>query len=200
MGAEKPKGNVPDFASSATLGTAKSGDGGGTAVTSADAVQDVMADNLELMLEVVMQIREDEDFARSIYENCPRLQHLLDRHPDLRPVFEDPNLVRINFEEVYRQAGGVLPEDRPARIKRILKCVVNHPLFKLFRFLLLIKKCYTCFVGGGMSLLRSCLCAACAEEAADHAADNLDSADGADLDGLANKEALNRAADHMEGE
>ena len=62
-----------------------------------EQAKDLMGDHLELMKEVVMRIREDEEFARNIYADCPRLQSLLDRNPDLRPIFEDPNLVRINF-------------------------------------------------------------------------------------------------------
>ena len=59
-----------------------------------EQAQDVMKDNLELMRDVVMQIREDPDFAGSIYDKCPRLQHLLDQYPDLRPqqLFLQPYL------------------------------------------------------------------------------------------------------------
>jgi hypothetical protein len=67
---------------------------------------------------------------------------LLDQHPDFRPVFEDPSLVRTNFELVYRKAGGVLPEDKPNNLRLILKRIVNHSLFKVFRFFPLIKKLY----------------------------------------------------------
>lgn len=55
---------------------------------------------LDVMLEIIMMIREDDNFARSIYSNCPRLQYLLDRNPDLRPLFEDPKFVGLNFEQV----------------------------------------------------------------------------------------------------
>lgn len=70
-----------------------------TSVTDADAshtfdsdnehelLHEVMGENLDLMLEIVMKIREDEEFAKTIYADCPRLQHLLDQNPDLRPVF-----------------------------------------------------------------------------------------------------------------
>ena len=123
-----------------------------------DELQEVMKDNLDLMYDIVMRIREDEDFARNIYRDCPRLQHLLDQHPDLRPLFEDPNLVRINFEKVYRDAGGVLPEDddKQSKFTRIMKRIVNHPLFKVFKVLLFIKKLYSCITGGGMNLLKHC--------------------------------------------
>jgi hypothetical protein len=58
-----------------------------------EQAQEVMKDNLELMKDVVMRIREDPEFASNIYAECPRLQHLLDQYPDLRPIFEDPKLV-----------------------------------------------------------------------------------------------------------
>lgn len=166
-----------------------------------EEVQEVMKDNLELMLEVVMKIREDEEFARNIYANCPRLQDLLEQHPDLRPIFEDPNLVRINFEQVYRDAGGVLPEDEPKKVTCLSK-VVNHPLFKVFRFFLLIKKMVNCVMGGGFAMIKGCFAGLCFEEAADQIGDF--DGDG-DMDqhesspqNQANREQLNAAADHME--
>jgi hypothetical protein len=60
----------------------------------ADVVEEIVKDNLEIMLEIVMIIRNDAAFAKSIYANCPRLQHLLDKTPEIRPIFEDPALVR----------------------------------------------------------------------------------------------------------
>lgn len=177
-----------------------------------EVVEEVVKDNLEIMLEIIMIIREDAVFAKSIYANCPRLQYLLDSKPDLRPIFEDPNLVKINFEEVYRKAGGVLPEDHPSWFARTLAYIVKHPLFKVFRFLLLIKKCYSCVLGGGVSFVRSCLCALCTDGAAGEATDTLlgDDAEQRRRNGLdvndpdnpeydANKLALNNAADYMEG-
>lgn len=174
-----------------------------------DEVQEVMKDNLDLMLEVVMKIREDEEFARDIYANCPRLQHLLDEHPDLKPVFEDPKLVRLNFEQVYRDNGGVLPEDKPKK-KSCLSKVVNHPLFKVLRFFLLIKKLVNCVMGGGFSMLKGCFAGLCFEEAAEALTDGDGGGDAEGGDGdkngehqsspenQANKEKLNAAADHME--
>jgi hypothetical protein len=165
-----------------------------------EEVQEVMKDNLELMLEVVMKIREDEEFAKNIYSNCPRLQHLLDQHPDLRPVFEDPNLVRINFEQVYRDNGGVLPEDEPKK-KSCLSKVVNHPCFKVLKFFLLIKKLMNCIMGGGFAMIKGCLCGLCFEDVADQLGDGVDGGDAADHqpspENIANKEQLNAAADHM---
>jgi hypothetical protein len=58
-----------------------------------------------------MKIHEDPEFVKDIYKDCPRLQHLMDQYPDLRHVFSDPKMIRINFEQVYREAGGILPED-----------------------------------------------------------------------------------------
>jgi hypothetical protein len=108
--------------------------------------QEVMNDNLELMREIVMKIREDEEFARNIYKDCPRLQELLKQHPDLRPLFEDPKFIVISFEKVFRDAGGVLPGDPPVkprrfeRVKQTIAAITSHPLFKVFKYLMLIKK------------------------------------------------------------
>jgi hypothetical protein len=111
-----------------------------------------------------MKVREDEDFARSVYADCPRLQHLLDQHPDLRPIFEDPKIVRINFETVYRKAGGRLPEDKVSvfalaseKFKKTASYVVEHPAFKVFQFLVFLKKCYTFIVGFGANAVRAML-------------------------------------------
>jgi len=168
-------------------------------------VQEVMSNHLDLMLEIVMQIRQDEDFAKSIYANCPRLQHLLDQHPDLRPIFEDPQLVRLNFEQVYRNAGGVLPEDKPTLKQKAVKvvgCIVRHPLFKVFRFLLVIKKCYNCVMAGGVNFVRGCLCGFFTESALDAAegTPDADADDHGSPESEANRDNLNRAADYMEGE
>jgi hypothetical protein len=76
-------------------------DSGSNSVDSKAALEGVMKDNLELMLEIIMRIREDEDYAKNIYADCPRLQHLLDRNPELRPIFEDPNLVRSTFNRAH---------------------------------------------------------------------------------------------------
>lgn len=53
----------------------------GTSHSDENELEEVMRDNLDLMLEIVMRIREDRDFASNIYAECPRLQHLLDQHP-----------------------------------------------------------------------------------------------------------------------
>jgi hypothetical protein len=170
--------------------------------TTADApaeelMHDVMTDHLDILLAIIMKIREDPDFAASIYLDCPRLQYLLIQHPDLRPVFEDPKLVRVNFEEVYRKAGGVLPEDRPSRIMQILVAIVTHPLFKVLKFLLFIKKMMSCALGGGFGFLTSMFFA-------DHAANAVTStpdpdAPDADNANAENQVALNHAAEYMEG-
>ena len=165
-----------------------------------------MRDNLDLMLDIVMRIREDKDFASNIYAECPRLQHLLDQHPDLRPIFEDPYLVRINFEKVYRDAGGVLPDDKPPR-KGIIATIVSHPFFKVFKFLLIIKKLINCIMGGGAAFLKGIASGLCFEDVADLADAGQDHNHDHDHDhhdsspeNQENKEALNKAADHMEGE
>lgn len=166
-----------------------------------DQTQDLMKDHLELMKEVVMRIREDEEFARNIYADCPRLQNLLDRNPDLRPIFEDPNLVRINFEQVYRDAGGVLPEDEKTRAK-CLTAMVNSPCFKVLKALFMIKKIMGCIAGGGIGMVTGCfmgMCC-CGEDALpdDFDAEDDGDGDGGNPENERNKEALNQAADYME--
>ena len=138
-----------------------------------DQVQEVMKDNLELMLDVVMRIREEPDFAKNIYKDCPRLQHLLDQYPDLRPIFEDPKLVRINFEQVYRDAGGVLPEDEKKK-KTWLVWLVNSPISKVLKLLLFVKKLVACIAGGGFAFISGCLLECCFEDALEE----LDSGEG----------------------
>ena len=164
-------------------------------------IQEAMGSHLDLMLDIIMKIREDEAFARSIYANCPRLQHLLDQYPDLRPIFDDPKLVRINFEDVYRKAGGSLPEDEPTikqRVLRVVGRIVQHPLFKVLRFLLVIKKIYNCVVGGGLNCVRGAVCALFAADGTE--AVDLD-AEGGDVnpENEVCREQLMRCADYMEG-
>lgn len=164
------------------------------------ALEDVMKDNLDVMREIIMRIREDEDYAKTIYADCPRLQHLLDQNPDLRPIFEDPNMVRINFEHVYRKCGGVLPEDRPSWIMRTLACIVKHPLFKIFRVLLFIKKCYSCIFNGGLLMIRNFFVGLFTGDFSGpelpDAEDLLE--DAGNPENVATREALMKAAEHFE--
>lgn len=164
--------------------------------------QEIIKDNLDVMYDIVMQIREDREFAKSIYADCPRLQHMLEKRPDLRPIFEDPRLVAINFEQVYRDAGGVLPEDEEEEEKKkkqtnYLAVIINSPCFKVLKFLLFFKKVIGCIFGGGMALLISMwkgLC--CFDDPSDLAEDPEDLGDENPTN--PNKEALYKAADHME--
>ena len=168
-----------------------------------DEAQEVMNDNLELMREVVMKIREDEEYARNIYTNCPRLQALLKDHPDLRPLFEDPKFVVLNFEKVYRDAGGTLPGDEDAnkpgivqKIKAIIGKITSHPLFKVFKILMLIKKIVfffspTKFTG----ILKSFMWPSLDDMELDE--DGLDPEDP-DYEAQKTKLALNNAADALE--
>jgi hypothetical protein len=154
-------------------------------------------DHLELMRHVVMRIREEPEFAKGIYKDCPRLQHLLYQHPDLRPIFEDPKLVRINFEQVYRDAGGVLPEEYQQKAKQ-------KSCLKVLKLLLVINKLMACIARGVFAFLTACLVGCCFENALKELDGDAAGADGdADMeedDGQIDpsKEALNRAADHME--
>ena len=170
-------------------------------------LQEAMGSHLDMMLDIIMQIRQDENFAKSIYTNCPRLQHFLDQHPDLRPIFDDPRLVRVNFEDVYRKAGGLLPEDKPTIKQRVMKIVgrvVQHPLFRVLRFLLFVKKMYNCIMAGGVSCVRGLLCGLFLDagaESTDVDADGDDDGEGGDVnpENDAGREQLMRCADYMEG-
>jgi hypothetical protein len=157
--------------------------------------QEVMKDNLELMKDIVMKIREDPEFAKGIYKNCPRLQHLLDQYPDLRPIFEDPKLVRLNFEQVYRDAGGVLPEDEEKKKQSCLVWFVNSPIFKILKVLLFVKRLVMCILGGGLAFVTGCFLGCCYEDALEEVGEE----DEVQVDAVdPSQEALNRAADHME--
>jgi len=177
--------------------------------------QDVMKDHLDIMRDVVMKIRHQEGYAKAMYANCPRLQHLLDRNPDLRPVFEDPRLVRINFETVYKEAGGILPEDEEEEERKrnnpsLILRIANHPIFKVLKFLIFIKKIIGCIAGGGIALITSCwgCCTdccmdCCCEDAVEEVGEyDSESEDEYGLDNDApldeNQRALNTAADYME--
>jgi hypothetical protein len=157
----------------------------------------VMHDHLDVMLAIIMKIREDPDYASHIYSDCPRLQHILDQNPDLRPVFEDPKFIRINFEQVYKKAGGLLPEDKPSMMIVILRYIVNHPLFKVLRVLLFIKKIVSCIVGGGIGFVSS-MCFPNLASAADAAADGNETPDDGATANQENRESLYHAADYME--
>jgi len=175
-------------------------------------VQDVMADNLDVMRDIVFRIREDPDFAKSIYANCPRLQELLKKHPDLRPIFEDPKLVRINFEKVYRDQGGILPEDddyekEPGCMKRAyegccakIAIITSHPLFKVFKIFMIIKK----IIGflsptKGFGVVKGFFVGLFEDPDAEQLDADADAdADGGNPDNLEMKMQLNAAAEHME--
>jgi hypothetical protein len=159
--------------------------------------QEVINDNLELMKEVVMRVRSDEEFARNIYRDCPRLQELLRKHPDIRPLFEDPKFIVINFEKVFRDAGGVLPGDPPKkptrleRIKKVIGTITSHPLFRVFKWLLLIKKILFIFSPTKIfGLVQSCFCPGVEDIDVD--------VDGPSAEAIKAKEAINSAADRLE--
>jgi len=180
-----------------------------------ERAQEVMKDHLSIMRDVVMKIRHQEGYAKAMYANCPRLQHLLDKNPDLRPVFEDPRLVRINFETVYKEAGGILPEDEEEEERKrnnpsLIMRIANHPIFKFLKVLIFVKKIIGCIAGGGIALVSSCwTCMAdcctdcCCEEAVEEVGevDEWDEENEYGLEDAAmdeNQKALNTAADYME--
>lgn len=155
--------------------------------------QDVMKDNLELMKDIVFRVRNDPEFAKGIYKDCPRLQHLLEQYPDLRPIFEDPKLVRINFEQVYREAGGVLPEDEEKKKRSWLVWIVNSPIFKILKLVLFVKKLIACIAGGGFAFVSGLFVGCCFEDALEELDDDGDVDVDTDMELDPNKEALNRA-------
>jgi hypothetical protein len=192
-------------ADGSTTGSSAEMEGSATSFSSSadprlqDKAQEVMKDNLELMKDIVMKIREDPEFAKNIYSNCPRLQHLLTQYPDLRPIFENPKLVRINFEQVYRDAGGVLPEDEEkSKKKSWLVWLVNSPIFKVLKLVLFVKKLVGCIAGGGFAFISGCIMGCCFEDALEELEADEDAS--ADMDGGPDptQEALNKAAEHME--
>ena len=157
----------------------------------------VMHDHLDVMLAIIMKIREDPEYASHIYSDCPRLQNILDQHPDLRPVFEDPKFIRINFEQVYKKAGGLLPEDKPNILMKVLRIVVNHPLFKVLKVLLFIKKIVSCIFGGGIGFISS-MCFPNPSSVADAAANGNETPDDGSPANQETRESLHHAADYME--
>ena len=180
-----------------------------------EKAQQVMKDHLEIMKDVVMKIRHQEGYAKAMYANCPRLQHLLDKNPDLRPVFEDPRLVRINFETVYKEAGGILPEDEEEEERKrnnpsLIMRIANHPIFKILKVLIFVKKFIGCIFGGGIALVGSiwacmtdCCTDCCCEddikevgEVDEYYEDNEYGLEDMPMD--ENQRALNSAADYME--
>jgi hypothetical protein len=67
-----------------------------------EMVQEVMRDNLDIMLDIILRIRAEPGFAKSIYADCPRLQVRVDRR--LRGV-----LLRTSdlfLRELAREKGG----------------------------------------------------------------------------------------------
>jgi len=184
-----------------------------------EAAKEVMKNNLDIMRDIVMKIRDEDGYAKGMYANCPRLQHLLDRNPDLRPVFEDPRLVRINFETVYKEAGGILPEDEEAEEAKkkkpsLIVRIAQHPIFRVLKVLLFVKKIIGCIAGGGIAIVTSCYfcCADCCTDCCcEDALEEIGEIDDGDPDdpgsdyGLdpeapldENQQALNTAADYME--
>jgi hypothetical protein len=188
-----------------------------------EQVQEIMKSNLDIMKDIVMKIRNEKEYAKSMYKDCPRLQNLLEQNPDLRPVFEDPRLVRINFETVYKEAGGILPEDEDGngsgsgsddtKNKSWILWIANSPFFKVLKALLMIKKLVGCIAGGGIAaiggiiaFMTDCCTNCCCEDAIQEIDiyDNDNNMDLEDLDGVdggpldPNAEALNQAAEYME--
>jgi len=173
-----------------------------------EKAQEVMRDNLTVMKEIVMKIRNEEGYAQNMYKDCPRLQNLLNKNPDLRPVFEDPRLVRINFETVYKEAGGILPEDEEdvkKQKKTWMMKIASSKFFKFLKVLMFFKKLISCLTGSGIAAIGGCY-TCCTDCCCEDALEAIDEDDGEyeldDMDPYAdmdpNAQALNTAADYME--
>jgi len=161
-----------------------------------EAVQEVMTSHLDMMKEIVLKIRYEKGYAKNMYVNCPRLQHLLEQNPDIRPVFEDARLVRINFETVYKEAGGVLPEDeekegqeKEKKTDSWIMKIAKSPFFKLLKYLLMLKKVIGCIAGGGIGAIGGCVAVAtdcctqcCCEDAFEEILDDDNFSEGGDAD------------------
>jgi hypothetical protein len=94
---------------------------------------------LKIMKACVDKVNVDEEFARNIYADCPRLQALLTKRPDIRPFFESPKFIIINFRKVYDDAIRDLVTSHAlfwvfqilARIHRVVMCPIH--IFKVIR-------------------------------------------------------------------
>ena len=66
----------------------------------------LLNENPDVMHDIMKRVREDPQYCVDLYKDCPGMQEALNKNPDLRRLFEDPELVRRSFESVYVENGG----------------------------------------------------------------------------------------------
>ncbi len=68
--------------------------------------EEVLQDNPDAMHDLMQKIRSDPNYITSLYKDCPGMRQVLDEHPDLKKIFENPDILRRSFEAVYIKNGG----------------------------------------------------------------------------------------------
>jgi len=68
--------------------------------------EEVLQDNPDAMHDLMQKIRSDPNYITSLYKDCPGMRQVLDEHPDLKKIFENPDIMRRSFEAVYIKNGG----------------------------------------------------------------------------------------------
>ena len=68
--------------------------------------EQVLTDNPDAMHDLMQKIRADPNYVTSLYKSCPGMKKVLDEHPDLKKIFENPDIMRRSFEAVYIKNGG----------------------------------------------------------------------------------------------
>ena len=71
-----------------------------------DTANAILTGNPGAVTDFMGQVRSDPEFCVSLYKDCPRMQEVLGKNPDLKKIFEDPVKMRASFEHVYQQGGG----------------------------------------------------------------------------------------------
>eukprot|EP00567_Pseudictyota_dubia_P004817 CAMPEP_0197449138 /NCGR_PEP_ID=MMETSP1175-20131217/20166_1 /TAXON_ID=1003142 /ORGANISM="Triceratium dubium, Strain CCMP147" /LENGTH=390 /DNA_ID=CAMNT_0042981163 /DNA_START=66 /DNA_END=1235 /DNA_ORIENTATION=+ len=71
----------------------------------------VLADNPNAMDEFMVKVRTDPNFCGTLYKDCPGMQAVFEKNPDLRKIYEDPVKMRAGYEAVYRRNRGMIDDD-----------------------------------------------------------------------------------------
>mmetsp|Transcript_16976 Transcript_16976/g.36955 ORF Transcript_16976/g.36955 Transcript_16976/m.36955 type:complete len:638 (-) Transcript_16976:939-2852(-) len=74
--------------------------------------EQVLQDNPDAMHDLMQKIRSDPNYITQLYKDCPGMRRVLDEHPDLKKIFENPDIMKQSFEAVYVKNGGE-PEPQP---------------------------------------------------------------------------------------
>eukprot|EP00566_Odontella_aurita_P017595 CAMPEP_0113567176 /NCGR_PEP_ID=MMETSP0015_2-20120614/23127_1 /TAXON_ID=2838 /ORGANISM="Odontella" /LENGTH=273 /DNA_ID=CAMNT_0000469535 /DNA_START=213 /DNA_END=1031 /DNA_ORIENTATION=- /assembly_acc=CAM_ASM_000160 len=75
-----------------------------------EAAEEVLANSGNAMDEFMHKVRNDPEFLKNMYTDCHNMQRVLEKNPDLKTIFQDPERMRKSFEDVYRNAGGKPPD------------------------------------------------------------------------------------------